>query len=46
MPDIKGIVIVASGAGDVRVKLDILKAVQALLNVQSSQVEIFVSGNN
>ena len=46
MPDIKGIVIVASGAGDVRVKLDILKAVQALLNVQSSQVEIFVKGNN
>ncbi len=44
MPDIKGIVVVASGAGDVRVKLDILKAVQALLNVQSSQIEIFVKG--
>ena len=41
MPDIKGIVIVASGANDVRVKLDILKAVQALLAVESSQVEIF-----
>lgn len=46
MPDIKGIVVVASGANDVRVKLDILKAVQALLNVQSSQIEIFVKGNN
>ena len=42
MPDIKGIVIVSSGADDVRVKLDILKAVQALLNVTSAQVEIFV----
>lgn len=41
MPDIKGIVIVASGANDVRVKLDILKAVQALLAVESSQIEIF-----
>lgn len=46
MPDIKGIVVVASGASDVRVKLDILKAVQALLNVESSQIEIFVRGNN
>lgn len=46
MPNIKGIVVVASGAGDVRVKLDILKAVQALLNVESSQIEIFVKGNN
>ena len=41
MPSIKGIVIVATGADNVRVKLDILKAVQALLNVESSQVEIF-----
>ncbi len=44
MPDIKGVVIVASGADDVRVKLDILKAVQALLNVSSAQIEIFVKG--
>lgn len=46
MPNIKGIVVVASGAGDVRVRLDILKAVQALLNVDSSQIEIFVKGND
>lgn len=46
MPDIKGIVVVASGASDVRVKLDILKAVQALLNVESSQIEIFVKENS
>ena len=42
MPDVKGVVVVASGAGDVRVRLDILKAIQALLNVESSQIEIFV----
>lgn len=41
MPDIKGVVVVASGANDVKVRLDILKAVQALLNVNSSQIEIF-----
>lgn len=41
MPAIKGIVVVASGADSVKVKLDILKAVQALLKVESSQVEIF-----
>ena len=41
MPDIKGIVVVATGANYVRVKLDILKAVQALLKVYSSQIEIF-----
>lgn len=45
MPEIKGVVVVASGASDVRVRLDILKAVQALLNVESSQIEIFVKGN-
>ena len=45
MPNVKGIVVVASGADNVRVKLDILKAVQALLNVESSQVEIFTKQN-
>lgn len=41
MPEIKGVVVVASGADNVKVKLDILKAVQALLKVDSSQIEIF-----
>lgn len=41
MPDIKGVIVVAEGADNVRVKLDLLKAVQALLNVKSSQIEIF-----
>ncbi len=41
MPNIKGVIVIAEGANDVRVKLDLLKAVQALLTVTSSQVEIF-----
>lgn len=41
LPDIKGVIVVAQGADNIRVKLDLLKAVQALLSVQSSQVEIF-----
>lgn len=41
MPQIKGVIVVAQGANNVRVKLDLLKAVEALLNVNSGQVEIF-----
>lgn len=41
MPKIKGVIVVAEGANNVRVKLDLLKAVQALLAVNSGQVEIF-----
>lgn len=41
MPNVKGVVVVATGADNVKVKLDILKAVQALLKIESSQIEIF-----
>ncbi len=44
LPEIKGVIVVAQGANNVKVKLDLLKAVQALLKVDSSQVEIF-AGN-
>ncbi len=46
MPPIRGVVVVAGGADNIKVKLDILKAVQALLKVDSSQVEIFTKQNN
>ena len=42
LPEVKGVVVLAEGANDIKVKLEILKAVQALLGVTSSQVEIFV----
>ncbi|MBR1925865.1 MAG: hypothetical protein IJ837_03310 [Clostridia bacterium] len=41
LPEIKGVIVVAQGADNIRVKLDLLKAVQALLLVESNQVEIF-----
>ena len=41
LPEIKGVIVVAQGADNVKVKLDLLKAVQALLTVDSNQIEIF-----
>jgi len=41
LPEIKGVIVVAQGADNIRVKLDLLKAVQALLLVEANQVEIF-----
>ena len=44
MPAVKGVVVVCEGANNIRVKLNILEAVEALLGVTSSQIEIFVKG--
>ena len=44
LPEIQGVIVIAAGADNIKVKLDLLKAVQALLKVESSQVEIF-TGN-
>lgn len=41
MPNIKSIVVVASGAKNTNVKLEILRAVQAVLGLPSSNIEIF-----
>lgn len=46
MPAVKGVVVVATGANNVKVKLDILKAVQALLKIESSQIEIFCKSSS
>lgn len=40
MPKISGIVVVAEGANDVNVKLNILKAIQALLTIPNGNIEI------
>ena len=40
MPKIAGVVVVAEGANDVNVKLNLLKAIQALLTVPSGNIEI------
>lgn len=41
-PVIKGVVIVASGADDMNVKLDLIRASQTLLNIEASCIEVFV----
>ena len=42
MPDVLGVVIIASGAENVSVKLNIIKAVETLLNVPSTKIEVLV----
>jgi len=42
-PDIKGIVIVAKGVENTAVKMNILKAVQAVIDISSGRIEILSS---
>lgn len=42
LPKIKGVIVVAQGADDVKVRLELLRAVQALVDVDSNKIEIFV----
>lgn len=42
LPSINGIVVVCSGASDTKVKLDIINAIQTLLNLESSNIQVFV----
>lgn len=40
-PIVKGVIVVAKGADDITVKLNLLKAVQTILNVGSHQVDVY-----
>ena len=40
-PEIKGVIIIAQGAEDVRVKMELMRAVQVALGIKPSQVEVF-----
>ena len=40
LPKIKGVIIVAEGASNVKVKLELLKAVQTLIDIDYSHIEI------
>ena len=42
MPTVGGIVVVAGGADNTRVKLEIIKAIQALLDVPQANIEVLV----
>lgn len=41
MPKIKGVIVVAQGAGSTKVKLELLEAIQALLDVTSNNIQIY-----
>ena len=40
-PEVKGVIVVAQGAGNISVQLDLIRAVSACLGVAPSKVEIF-----
>jgi len=42
MPSVGGVIVVSSGAGNTSVKLEILKAIQALLDVPQTNIEVLV----
>jgi len=42
LPKIKGVIVVAQGAENVQVRLELLRAVQALLDIDANNIEIFV----
>ena len=42
LPQIKGVIVVAQGASSINVKLELLKAVQTLLNIEANNIEIFI----
>ncbi len=45
-PRIRGVIVVAEGAGDIRVKMDLLRAVQTVLSVDAQCVDVFVMNSN
>ena len=44
LPNVKGVIVVASGAGRVDIKLDILNAVSTLLDISTEKISI-LKGN-
>jgi stage III sporulation protein AG len=41
-PEVKGVIVIAEGARDVRVRMELLRAVRTALGVNANQVEVFV----
>ena len=41
-PKIKGVIIVAEGAQDVAVRLNLIRAAQTVLDIKSDTIEVFV----
>lgn len=45
-PEIQGVIIVAQGAADLVVRLELQKAVQTVLGINADQVEVFIMDEN
>lgn len=45
-PDVKGVIVISEGAGDLTVKLNLLRAVKTILAVAPEQIEIFEMKKN
>ncbi len=45
-PEIQGVIIIAQGAHDLRVRLELQRAVQTVLGIYANQVEVFVMDEN
>lgn len=43
MPEIRGVIIVADGADNIKVRLALMRAAEAVLKVNANQIEIFAS---
>lgn len=41
LPTIQGVIVVADGAEDVKVKLNIYRAIQAIINISSENIQVF-----
>ena len=41
MPEIKGVIVVAEGADDARVRLELMRALQTILDINANNIEIF-----
>ncbi len=46
LPKVKGVVIVADGAGDIEVKANLVKATEALLDIASHKIQVFQGTRN
>ena len=44
-PVVRGVIVVAEGAADIRVKLDLQRAVQAVLDIPLTSIEVFERSN-
>ena len=45
-PKVRGAIVIAQGAGDVKVKMSLLKAAQTVLNISADKVDVFTMTNN